>query len=218
MKENVLPQKKKILIITIIAVIFLLILFFIIKINYKNINSGNTITSKNTDSIVNNILNMKSYEANVTIEITSNKNQNTYKVKQQNIEKNEYKQIVEEPRDIEGMEIIFKDNKLEIKNTKLNLNKIYENYKYIAENELILTSFINDYNSENETRINEEDNQIILEVTLKKELNKYAKYKKLYIDKKTGLPTKMEIKDETQKTLVYILYNEIKINGLQEIV
>lgn len=218
MKEKEVSQKRKIFIITVITVIFLLILFLILKINYKNIISGNTITSKNTDSIVNNILNMKSYEADVTIEVISNKNQNTYKIKQQNIQENEYKQIVKKPRNVEGMEIIFKNNKLEVKNTKINLNKIYENYKYLAENELILTSFIKDFNQENETETIEEENQIILEVNIKKELNKYSKYKKLYISKETGLPTKMEIKDEAQNTLVYILYNEIKINGLQEIV
>ena len=218
MKEKEVSQKRKIFIITVITVIFLLILFLILKINYKNIISGNTITSKNTDSIINNILNMKSYEADVTIEVISNKNQNTYKIKQQNLQENEYKQIVKEPRNIAGIEIIFKNNKLEVKNTKLNLNKIYENYKYLAENELILTSFIKDFNQENETETIEEENQIILEVNIKKELNKYSKYKKLYISKETGLPTKMEIKDEAQNTLVYILYNEIKINGLQEIV
>ena len=218
MKEKKVSQKRKIFIITVITVIFLLILFLIVKINYKNIISGNTITSKNTDSIVNNILNMKSYEADVTIDVISNKNQNTYKIKQQNLQENEYKQIVKEPRNIAGIEIIFKNNKLEVKNTKLNLNKIYENYKYLAENELILTSFIKDFNQENETETIEEENQIILEVNIKKELNKYSKYKKLYISKETGLPTKMEIKDEAQNTLVYILYNEIKINGLQEIV
>lgn len=218
MKEKKVSQKRKIFIITVITVIFLLILFLIVKINYKNIISGNTITSKNTDSIVNNILNMKSYEADVTIDVISNKNQNTYKIKQQNLQENEYKQIVKEPRNIAGIEIIFKNNKLEVKNTKLNLNKIYENYKYLAENELILTSFIKDFNQENETETIEEENQIILEVNIKKELNKYSKYKKLYISKETGLPTKMEIKDEAQNTLVYILYNDIKINGLQEIV
>ena len=52
------------------------------------------------------------------------KNENTYEIEQQNIGKEEYKQIVKEPIEIEGMEIIFKENKLEIKNTKLNLNKI----------------------------------------------------------------------------------------------
>lgn len=204
--------------ILIFCIIFVVALIFVIKINYKNINSGNNITSKDADSIVNNILNMKSYEANVTIEIISNKNENTYEIKQENIGEKAYKQTIIKPSEIEGMEIIFKDNKLEIKNTKFNLAKIYENYEYIAENALILTSFIKEYNAENETKIIEEENQIIMELKIKNETNKYIKYKTLYIDRNSGKPTKMEIKDVTQKTLVYILYNEIKIDGLQEII
>ena len=37
--------------------------------------------------------------------------------------------------------------------------------------------------------------------------------KVLYIDKKTVLPVKMEIKDNSKKNEVYILYNEVKINN-----
>ena len=125
---------------------------------------------------------------------------------------------MQEPAVIEGMEIVFREKKLEIKNTRLNLSKIYEGYEYIAENELILTSFVNDYSGENETDIKEDEEQFIMEVKIRNENNKYAKYKTLYIDKKTGKPTKMEIRDVSQNVLVYILYNEIKINGLQEVV
>lgn len=218
MKENELKQKKKKTIIIILIINIIIILFFVIKINYKNIISGNTITSKSSDSIVSNILNMKSYEANITAKIISNKNENTYEITQENIGEEAYKQIIKQPREIEGMEIIFKENKLEIKNAKLNLAKIYDNYKYIAENELILTSFIKNYEEENEKKIEENENEIIIEIKIKNEANKYVKYKTLYIDKKTEKPVKMEIKDISQKVLVYILYNEIKINALQEIV
>ena len=37
--------------------------------------------------------------------------------------------------------------------------------------------------------------------------------KKLYIDKNTIKPTKLEISDRNEKTLVYILYNEIRMNS-----
>lgn len=208
---------KKSIIIPLI-IIFFIILIFVLKSCYKNFNFGNNIISNSEDSVVNNILNMKSYEADVTIKVVSNKNENTYKMLQQNVGEKEYKQIVHEPATIEGMEIVFRENKLEIKNTRLNLSKIYENYKYIANNELILTSFIHEYSGDNETTLKEDEGQFIMEVKLKNENNKYAKYKTLYVDKNTGKPTKMEIKDVSQNVLVYILYNEIKINGLQEIV
>ena len=43
--------------------------------------------------------------------------------------------------------------------------------------------------------------------------NIYIKEKILHIDKKTYNPTQMEIKDNKQKTTIYILYNEVKINS-----
>lgn len=200
--------------IIIIISIFILITIFVV---IKFANSGNNIISKNTDSIVNNILNMNSYDANVEITIISNKNENTYKMNQQNIGAKCYKQTIQEPVKIAGTEIIFEENKLEIKNTKLNLSKIYENYHYISENALLLSSFVTEYTDENEIKQIEKDNQIILEIKIKNDQNQYTKYKSLYIDKTTGNPIKMEIKDIAQNVRVYILYNEIKINALQKI-
>ena len=42
----------------------------------------------------------------------------------------------------------------------------------------------------------------------------YQKYEKLYVSKENGKPTKMEIKDTNQNTIIYIIYNEININKL----
>ena len=52
------------------------------------------------------------------------------------------------------------------------------------------------------------NNEIILET--KNENNPYTKYRILYISKDTGKPTRMEIKDNSKKTLIYILYKEVK--------
>ena len=46
--------------------------------------------------------------------------------------------------------------------------------------------------------------------------NQYRENKKLYIDKNTGKPTILLVQDINEKTVVYILYNEIKINDLKE--
>ena len=76
-------------------------------------------------------------------------------------------------------------------------------------------SFIDDYKDSNESKMSENEDEIILETKLKNG-NKYIAYKKLYINKQTGNPSKLEIQDITQKTTIYILYNEIKINNLQK--
>ena len=45
-------------------------------------------------------------------------------------------------------------------------------------------------------------------------LNQYMYNKTLYIDKKTNKPIKMLIKDKNNKTLIYILYNEINFDSI----
>ena len=53
-----------------------------------------------------------------------------------------------------------------------------------------------------------------METTSKNE-NNYQKYQTLYISKETGKPTRMEIKDTNKNIIIYIIYNEIKINKIE---
>ena len=97
------------------------------------------------------------------------------------------------------------------------MSKVYKNYKYLTDNFLCLESFISEYKTEKEkskTKLYEKDNKVVLEIN--SETNKYISNKKLYIDKKTGKPTKLLIEDVNEKTLIYILYTEIKINDLNK--
>ena len=135
-------MKKRCAIVIFFIVTIFLIIFFIH--NYKKINSGNN-TSKTTSEIIDTILNMQSYSAKLTVKIKSNKNENTYVLEQKNIGNEKYKQEIIEPSNIKGTIIKYNGNNLEIQNTRLKLSKIYENYPYIAQNELLLNSFIEDY-------------------------------------------------------------------------
>lgn len=202
-------------IIIIISIIVIILLIFLIQNVYKKINIGNTIISKSTEDIINNILNMKSYKAKITAKITSNKNENTYVLEQRNTQNGKYKQTVLEPSKIEGINIEYDGTNLKIENSKLNLSKIYECYPYITANELVLNSFIEDYKNNTSSKIEETENEIIMNTNLEN-TNKYIKYKTLTISKKTGKPLKLEIKDSAQNVLVYILYNDIEINSIDE--
>ena len=102
-----------------------------------------------------------------------------------------------------------------IENTNINLRKIYENYQCLGDNALSLSAFIDDFLDSGENKVTENENEIILETSTKNG-NKYINHKRLYIDKKTCKPTRMEVQDVTQKNIIYILYNEIKINNLQK--
>lgn len=202
-------KRKTIIIIAIILLIIILAIFFIKNNNNtaKTSKIGNNSTSQD---IVNYILNISSYEAQVEVEVKSNKNTNKYKIKQKYISKEDNMQEIIEPSNIQGVKIIKEGNNLKIENTKLSLTKIIENYQDITENNLDLINFIENYKNNSNSKYKEENNQIIMETTAKTE-NNYQKYKKLYLSKENGNPIKMEIKDTNQNTIIYIIYNEIKI-------
>jgi hypothetical protein len=197
-----------------ITIIILIIIIFLFKNNYKKIKSGNNISNKSIDEIKEYILSIESYNANANIEVTSNKTKNIYIVEQKYIkEGNLYKQKVLEPENLSGLEFTYDGKDLSIKNSKLTLNKIYTDYKFIGSNELSLVKFIEDYSQNQDSKIYEENGKIIMEVEVKQN-NIYTQNKKLYIDKENDKIDKLEIKDITQKTTIYILYNKIEINRL----
>ena len=205
---------KKIIIIAIIIITTIAIFF--IKTNYKSLKFGNNISNKSADKIEKYILGINSYEIKANITIESNKNTNNYIVYEKYIKDNNIcRREIIEPENVNGIIFVYDGNALKIENTNLSLNKIYENYPYIGENSITLMSFINDYKDSNQSNMLEKENEIILETKVKNG-NKYIAYKKLFIDKKTNNPSKLEIQDITQKTTIYILYNEIKTNNLQK--
>ena len=55
------------------------------------------------------------------------------------------------------------------------------------------------------------NNEIIITITCERNVQN-VKYKKLYIDKNNGKPSKMLLLDNSKNTIIYILYNEITLN------
>ena len=210
--------KNRIFLIVILVILISLIFYiFFSKNDYKIFESGNNMSNKSIEEIEKYILNISSYEAKIQVTIESNKNTNKYVILQQYIKPNQYKQTIIEPSNIEGTEIIYDGQNLSLTNSKLNLSKIYENYEYMASNALTLESFIKDYEKakeENNTKLYEENNLYVFEVKINNN-NQYMENKILYIDKNTGKPTRLLVEDINEKTLVYILYNEIKINNFE---
>ena len=184
----------------IIIVCLILIFLLIFLRTYKNKENGNN---------NNNILNMSSYTAKIEVTIKSNKNTTQY-IMSQEYKKGEYsKQIIEEPEQIYGLTMEYKNNNIKIENTRLNLSNIYEGYNYITENNLFLNEFIDDYNNSKEAIRKKNKNEIIITTNCRNTKNKYQTNKILTIDKQTNKPKKMEVQDVNKNTTVYILYNEI---------
>ena len=202
-------NKKKIIIFIgiIILIIAGIVIFTFSKQNMsKNSKIGN---NSSNQEIVDYILNISSYDLTAEVDINSNKNSTKYVINQKYIDNNKTIQEIIEPSNIAGVKITREANTVKLENTNLSLSNIYENYNYIAENDLDLECFIKDYKADNEAEVERKDT--ILEMKTKSTKNKYRKYKTLYVDSNTGKPTKLEIKDDNKNTTVYILYKEVKI-------
>lgn len=199
-------KNKKIIFILAICIIILIIIFCA----YIFMKNGNTNINKSEEEIVDKILNINSYTAKLEIEIESNKNKTKYVVKQE-VKNNNCIQEVLEPSNIAGVITKYDGTNLSIINTKLELESIFNNYSYIAENRLWLNSFIEEFKNSEKSSKTSSENEIVLEIQRNGE-NKYNANKKLYLDKATGKPTKMVVKDTNQKIIIYILYSEIEIS------
>ena len=193
-------------IIIFIGIVLILFMFFYIK-KSKNIRIGNNSSSQ---EIINNILNISSYETLIEMEVKSNKNSNKYIIKQKYISPDIIEQEVIQPENIQGIKILKNGEETKIENSKINISKIYNGYDAMTENYMDLITFIEEFKKEQSQKYEEKNNEIIIEV--EDNDNKYIKYKNLYIDKNTGNPTKMEIKDDNKNIVVYILYKEVKLN------
>ena len=200
-------KNKKVFVIAIIAIILIFLTIFLVYY-YKSRKSGNNIINKSEEQLIEDILNIKAYNAKLDITIETNKNVTKYVVSQK-VENEKSIQEVLKPENIAGVVTEYDGEQLKIRNNKLNLETTFQNYQYIVENKLWLNSFTNEFKESNKTKVNSKTDEIVLEINNTENL--YDTCKRLYIDKKTGKPTKLEIEDINKKMLVYILYTEISI-------
>ena len=194
-----------------IYIVFVVILVLIFSFfYYKNSKLGNTIIKLNEEKNIENILSNKfKYYAKLKVKIYSNKNENNYSL---NIkEDGEYSLLeVTGENDISGLKIEKKKGDLIVKNSKLKLEKIYQDYKEFTDNSLFLSSFAKEYQETKDIKEEENDNEFVVKITLKN-YSKYIKYKELYLDKKNGLPKKLIIKDSSKQVKISIEYTNIEI-------
>lgn len=192
----------------IILILLIIVGLFIYKKVIKKSKIGNNM---NSQEIVDYILNVKKYKANVSIQVNSNKNKNKYILNQEFNDENESIQEVIEPANIAGVKIVKKDGNLKLENSGLNLSTIFEDYQGIGENYLDLNTFISDYKNYEKSNFEENEKEIIMK-TKSSNKNKYTENKILYINKESKLPTKLIIEDNNQNTTINIQYNSIELN------
>jgi len=185
------------------------ILFFLI-FYYKNQKLGNTIIKIEKEKIIEDILKQDvSYEANIKVTVYSNKNKNEYDLR---IIENQEENLIEAigENSISGLRMEKKNGDLIIRNTKLKLDKIYENYREVMDSSLFLSTFGKEYQETNQRKEEEKDDNIMIRITLKNG-NRYIKYKELYLNKKTGMPEILMIKDSNKRPKIIIEYTSIKV-------
>ena len=207
-KQSFFIRNKKLLFILIIIIIIIFLSIFISKNVIKKQKNGNNM---NSQEIVDNILNLKSYKSKISVQVNSNKNQNKYILTQEYNTENGCIQEIIEPENIAGVKIIKKDNHLKIENSQLDLKKIYENYLGLEDNSLDLICFINEYKDNPKSEFEEKNGEIIMKTKANKN-NLYLKNKSLYINKEKIRPTKLIIQDNNQNSTIIIEYNEIELN------
>ena len=210
MKKNI-NRKKIIIVIIILAVLIFCIIQIFIKKTIKNSKIGNNSSSQ---EIIENLMNLSSYTVKIEMFVYSNKNEIKYEIVQsyeKNGDNEKSVQEILEPENISGVKIIQENDKLILENSRLSLKNIIENYKYITDNCIDLSSFVKEYKNNENKQQNENEDEVILSF-IKTDANPYIKNRILTIDKKTGNPKKMECKSENEKTTLYILYNEVKLN------
>lgn len=196
-----MKSKKIMFIFVLICITVFFIFYYIFSILGNN-------KSRNQNEIVDDILNnIKKYEANISVTVNSNKNESYYTMRQE-VEENNSKLIINAPENIKDMTIEINNNVLKITNTRINMEKIYNDYEFVLNNNLFLDTFIEDY-KKNDSKVYEQNDEIILETKLNN--NTYVKFKELHLDKITGVPKELIIKDNTKRTCVSIIYNDIKI-------
>ena len=205
-------KNKRFLFIFALICITIFCIFYYIFLKFGNNNSK--------EKIVDEILNsFNVYEADVTVTVYSNKNTNNYNM-HQIVNHKVSRCIINEPEEINGLNIELNDGKLLIKNEKYNMEKVYENYSEVLNNSLFLNTFSADCinngyklkkSEENEVNNNENKDEIIIETILENNKNTYIKYKELYVDINNRIPKKLIIKDDKQKIYTSIIYNNVKI-------
>ena len=202
-------MKKKVFITIIFFAIFFLIFYLIF--NYKSLKNGNNnIRIKNEEDVNDYILNISNYEAKIEVIVKSNKNENKYIINQKCMDNYSYQEM--EYENNKKIIIEHKDNKVIIRNTSLKLEKIYESWEFLIENNLFLTTFVENFKETDEKEILVNENYYVVNLKLKKISDKNVAYKSLYINKNNGKIEKLEIYDINKNRTIYILYKEITIN------
>ncbi len=197
-------MKKKIFIVAIIFILVISIFYC-----YKFFIPGNNKTIKDVNELDEYILGMKNYTLEAKITVNSNKNTNTYLLKETNENGKSIQEIISEGTN-SGVVLEYEDEKLTIKNTELGLPRIFADYKELFNNPIDFMTFVQDYKSDDKKDVKIKDDYYIVSV---KTLNssKYTTHKVLYFSRSKNQIERIEIKDINNNQTIIIEYSSFKL-------
>lgn len=183
---------------------------FLLILGYKFFATGNNKTIESEEQLCDYILNINDYSIEAKVTIYSNKNINTYSLKQFKKGERQIQEIINTDENY-GVIIENEGEKVTIKNTKLDLISVFENYKEVTSNSIGLDSFIEDYQQDKSPQITEDEESYIIKVKRKNNRNIYLAEKTLYVNKKNRKISKIEVTDVNKDKTILIEYTKFEI-------
>lgn len=192
----------------IVAIIFILVIS--IFYCYKFFIPGNNKSVKDVNELNEYILSIKKYSLEARITVNSNKNTNTYLLKETNENGISKQEVINEITN-NGVSLEYQDEKLTIKNTELGLPRVFADYKELFTNPIDLNSFVEDYKLDDKKDVKTKDDYYIVSVKSMNSQNKYTTHKVLYFSRSKNQIEKMEVKDINNNQTIIIEYSSFKL-------
>ncbi len=191
-----------------ILTIIIIVIIFAISLNIENIYKGlKTINLKEST----NILDTKTYYAEYSVKVYSNKTINTYNITEWYRGKNNQKiEYIDD--DMNVITQVLENNELRVKSSSENLEYVLDTSKInLLQNEFNLMDFICMYKDENGKKYKyEEDGEIVYEIILDKSTWYNSEiYRRILRVKKDNKPIYMINLDKNKKVISEIKFEKI---------
>lgn len=151
---------------------------------------------------------VQSYSCIAKVKVIGNKGKSNYILRQSYKKPNNYYLEVLSPENLKGNIMEYKDDKILIKNSKINdLIEFSDDNK--AEQHLFVGDFINNFLRKEEVDIKLSDDKLVLESMIPGD-DEYFNKQVLYVDIQEKVPTSMEILDKQGNIKFIITYKDFE--------
>ena len=151
---------------------------------------------------------VQSYSCIAKVKVIGNKGKSNYILRQSYKKPNNYYLEVLSPENLKGNIMEYKDDKILIKNSKINdLIEFSDDNK--AEKYLFVGDFINNFLRKEEVDIKLSDDKLVLESMIPGD-DEYFNKQVLYVDIQEKVPTSMEILDKQGNIKFIITYKDFE--------